>query len=60
LDTAAIIVIEDSITGIAAAKSAGLTAIAFPGEFTKDHDFTAADRIIHSLSEIAAMSEASS
>lgn len=52
LDASAILVIEDSVTGIAAAKSAGLTAIAFPGEFTKDQDFSAADRTIASLSEI--------
>ncbi|HOW60325.1 MAG TPA: HAD family phosphatase [Candidatus Moranbacteria bacterium] len=46
------IAIEDSQTGIEAAKNAGLKCIAIPNEFTKNHDFSQADIILSSAKEL--------
>lgn len=42
------IVIEDSSAGVEAASKAGMYAIAFPNEFTIDHDFTFASKVLSS------------
>lgn len=40
---------EDSATGVASAKAAGLTVIAIPNQLTQHHDLSAAHRIVSSL-----------
>lgn len=40
---------EDSVHGLAAAKNAGMMAIAIPNEFTQNHDFRRADVVLESL-----------
>lgn len=45
-------VIEDSETGIISAKKAGMKVIAVPNKYTKHHDFSKADKIVKSLSEV--------
>ncbi len=45
-DAGEVVAIEDNVGGVAAAVSAGVTCIAFPGEHNAGHDFgAAADRI---------------
>lgn len=46
------VVIEDSITGVMSAKAAGCFTIAIPNLLTKEHDLSAADMKIDSLSGI--------
>ena len=46
------IAFEDSATGVASAKAAGLYTIACPGPLTLRHDLSAADRIIGAHTEI--------
>jgi HAD superfamily hydrolase (TIGR01509 family) len=46
--------IEDSVTGIEAAKSAGIRTVAFPGDFNVKKDFGLADEIVSSLSSLKA------
>jgi len=43
---------EDSQAGIAAAKAAGLRAVAVPGSFSEQMDFSAADAVVASLAEV--------
>lgn len=43
--------IEDSSHGVAAAKAAGLFALAVPCRLTKAHDFSQADQVLGSLGE---------
>ena len=43
---------EDSSHGLNAAKNAGMYGVAIPNEFTRDHDFTRADRILLSFAEV--------
>jgi len=40
---------EDSATGVAAAKAAGMTVVAVPNRITKHHDLSAAHQILKSL-----------
>lgn len=40
---------EDSFSGVAAAKAAGLTVVAVPNQLTRLHDLSAADMILESL-----------
>ncbi|MGA2527752.1 MAG: HAD family phosphatase [Acidimicrobiales bacterium] len=47
------IAVEDSANGLAAARAAGLAAVAVPNSMTLDHDLSAADLVVESL---AAMS----
>ena len=47
----ACIAFEDSQSGIAAAKGAGLIAVAVPQAMSADHDFSSADLIIDSLAD---------
>ena len=46
------IAIEDSETGIEAAKNAGIKCIAIPNDFTKKQDFSRADVILSSIKEL--------
>lgn len=46
------VVIEDSQLGVESAKSAGMKVIAIPNEYTKDQDFSKADKIVSSAGEI--------
>ncbi len=46
------VVIEDSETGVKAAKSANMYCIAIPNSHTKDQDFSSADAVVKSISEI--------
>lgn len=46
------VVIGDAQKDIQGAKKAGMTAIAIPNQYTKDNDFSQADKIIKSLNEI--------
>lgn len=43
---------EDSATGVAAAKNAGLRVIAIPSTYTRDHDLSRADALINSFEEL--------
>lgn len=44
------VAIEDNLGGLAAARAADLTCVAFPGENNAGHDFTGADHRIDALS----------
>ncbi len=44
--------IEDSETGVISAKDAVMKVIAVPNKYTKSHDFSKADLVIKSLSDI--------
>ena len=46
------IALEDSESGVLAAKNAGVYVIAVPNKYTKHQDFSQADMIIDSLSEL--------
>jgi HAD superfamily hydrolase (TIGR01509 family) len=46
------VVIEDSGAGVLAGKSAGMKVIAVPNKYTKHQDFSKADKVVKSLSEI--------
>lgn len=46
------VVLEDSEAGIQAAKAAGMHPIAVPNEYTREHNFEPADRIVDSLDKI--------
>ena len=45
------IAFEDSQSGVASAKSAGLTAVAIPQPMSADHDFSRADLVLESLAD---------
>lgn len=46
------VALEDSETGVLSAKRAGLKVITVPNKFTKYQDFSKADKIVKSLSDI--------
>lgn len=46
------VAIEDSEIGVLAGKKARMKVIAVPNRYTKNHDFTQADKIVNSLSGI--------
>jgi len=46
------VVIEDSEIGVMAAKKAGMICLAKPNEYTKEHDFSLADKVVTNISEI--------
>jgi len=46
------VAIEDTENGIISAKAAGMYAIAVPNKWTKHQDFSKADKIVKSLSEL--------
>lgn len=47
------VAIEDTETGVISAKSAGMKVIAVPNIYTKHQDFSKADKIVKSLSDIS-------
>lgn len=47
------LVLEDTITGVRAAKAAGMKCIAIPNQYNRDEDFSRADLTIRSLKEIS-------
>ena len=49
----ACIAIEDSETGIASAKAAGLRCVAIPNKFTMHQDFSKADSVLSSIKELS-------
>lgn len=51
-DPARSVAFEDSSTGVASARAAGLFTIACPGPLTANHDLSAAHRVIASHAEI--------
>jgi putative hydrolase of the HAD superfamily len=46
------VALEDSQHGIAAARAAGMAAVAVPGSVTQGHDFSAADLVVASLEDL--------
>lgn len=46
------VVVEDSLTGIAAARAAGMRVIAVPTVLTRDLDHSAADRVVPDLNAV--------
>lgn len=54
MEPSACVVVEDAPHGIAAAKAAGMIAVAVPNELTRDLDFRAADYLFLSLHEFCA------
>lgn len=46
------IALEDTAKGVTAAKGAGIKAIAVPNEYTKEHDFSEADKVVNSLKSV--------
>lgn len=46
------VVMEDSESGVIAAKRAGMRVIAVPNKYTQTHDFSIADKIVESLRNI--------
>ena len=46
------VVIEDSVTGVEAAKSAGMFCIAVRNKYNKDKDFSEADLVVENLKNI--------
>lgn len=52
LDKRECLVLEDSQRGVTAAKEAGLPCFAIPTDFTRDMDFSRADRVLDRLSDV--------
>ena len=46
------VALEDSQAGVEAAKAAGLRAVAVPGSFSEEMDFSAADVVVASLADV--------
>lgn len=46
------LVLEDTPRGAQAGKSAGMKVFAIPSQYTKDWDFSLADKVLNSLSEV--------
>jgi putative hydrolase of the HAD superfamily len=55
LEPATCLVIEDSVNGIKAAKSAGMPSVAIPNRVTAGCDFSLADRVLKSAAELLAL-----
>jgi HAD superfamily hydrolase (TIGR01509 family) len=51
-DPAKSVALEDSGHGVASAKAAGMVAVAVPTLLTRPHDFSAADLVVASLTEL--------
>ncbi|HVM36415.1 MAG TPA: HAD-IA family hydrolase [Actinomycetota bacterium] len=46
------VAIEDSLQGLRSAKAAGVTCIVVTNDYTKNHDLSAADLLLHSYDEL--------
>ncbi len=46
------IVFEDAENGVKSAAAAGMFCVAVPNKYTKNQDFSKADKVVHSLAEI--------
>lgn len=46
------LVLEDAESGVIAGKAAGMKVIAVPNQYTKNHDFSLADKVVDSLEKI--------
>lgn len=46
------LVLEDAPVGVQAGKAAGMKVFAVPSQYTKDGDFSLADKVLNSLSEV--------
>jgi len=46
------VVVEDSETGVQSAKSANMKCIAIPNRYTKDQDFSKADKSLNNIQKI--------
>jgi HAD superfamily hydrolase (TIGR01509 family) len=55
LEPATCLVIEDSVNGIKAAKAAGMPSVAIPNRVTAGCDFSLADRVLKSATELMAL-----
>ncbi|UDY33995.1 HAD family hydrolase [Dermatobacter hominis] len=53
VDPSATVAIEDSVNGVAAAKAAGMAAVAVPGSLTRGMDFSHADLEVGSCLELS-------
>ena len=53
VDPATAVAIEDSVNGVAAAKAAGMAAVAVPGSLTRGMDFSHADLEVGSCLELS-------
>ena len=51
------LVVEDHPGGIKAAKAAGMTAVAIPRGYTKDQNFSEADFVLKSISDLPKLIE---
>ncbi len=51
------VVIEDTALGVESAKNAGMKCIAIPNEYTSDQDFSLADAVVESASEVEGVLE---
>ena len=47
------VAVEDSARGLTAAKAAGIACIMVPTDFTRALDFSAADKVLGSVQEVA-------
>lgn len=52
MDPKQCLVVEDTALGVEAAKKAGAFCVAIPNEFSKNHDFSMADAVVNSATEI--------
>ncbi|MBP7127737.1 HAD family phosphatase [Myxococcota bacterium] len=47
------VALEDARAGVEAAKAAGLSCVAIPNRYTRDHDFSRADLVLPSLEHVS-------
>jgi len=52
IDPGDCLVLEDTETGLTAAKSAGMKCYVIPNEFSQTHDFSGADAVLKSLNNV--------
>ncbi len=53
VDPSECLVLEDAPKGVQAGKAAGMKVFAIPSEYTKGQDFSLADKVLNSLSEVS-------
>lgn len=52
VDPSECLVLEDAPKGVQAGKAAGMTVFAIPSQYTKGEDFSQANKVLNSLSEV--------